>query len=182
MRTVALALAFLLAVVACGCATADVPSLSPAAERLRIGKNDPEPGMREIGQIEAVNGTGCGAFGAKGTYEGAMNDLKNRGAAMNADYVQIFTVTEPHGEPGCYQDSFLIRATAFKASRAVRAPAPAAGVAAAGVANSAQVGGCEPPCSPGFACKGAVCEPLCNPPCEAGEICTRKRVCEEVAK
>jgi hypothetical protein len=38
--------------------------------------------------------------------------------------------------------------------------------------------GCNPPCSPGFACKATVCEPVCNPACEKGETCTRKRICE----
>jgi hypothetical protein len=37
---------------------------------------------------------------------------------------------------------------------------------------------CDPICSPGFACRDGQCIPQCNPPCEAGEICTRKRVCE----
>jgi hypothetical protein len=37
---------------------------------------------------------------------------------------------------------------------------------------------CEPICSPGFACQGGRCIPQCNPPCAAGEICSRKRVCE----
>jgi hypothetical protein len=43
---------------------------------------------------------------------------------------------------------------------------------------AAKSDGCDPPCSPGFACKANVCEPVCNPACEKGEICTRKRVCE----
>ena len=38
--------------------------------------------------------------------------------------------------------------------------------------------GCEPICSPGFACEEGRCIPLCNPPCEAGQICNRQRTCE----
>jgi len=39
---------------------------------------------------------------------------------------------------------------------------------------------CQPICSPGFACHDGHCIPQCNPPCQAGEICSRKRVCEPV--
>lgn len=39
-------------------------------------------------------------------------------------------------------------------------------------------GDCDPICSPGFACTAGQCVPQCNPPCESGEICSRKRVCE----
>jgi hypothetical protein len=37
---------------------------------------------------------------------------------------------------------------------------------------------CDPICSPGFACVAGACVPQCNPACVAGEICSRKRVCE----
>jgi hypothetical protein len=47
--------------------------------------------------------------------------------------------------------------------------------------TAASDGGCEPICSPGFACQAGQCIPQCNPPCEAGEICTRKRLCERAA-
>jgi hypothetical protein len=38
--------------------------------------------------------------------------------------------------------------------------------------------GCNPICSPGFACTAGRCVPQCNPPCEGGEVCSRNRVCE----
>ena len=41
---------------------------------------------------------------------------------------------------------------------------------------------CDPICSPGFACREGQCLPQCNPPCEAGEICSRKRICESTAQ
>ena len=56
----------------------------------------------------------------------------------------------------------------FVAKASAAPAAPAAGPADA----------CEPICSPGFACEGGRCIPQCNPPCEAGEICNRKRTCE----
>jgi hypothetical protein len=39
-------------------------------------------------------------------------------------------------------------------------------------------GACDPICSPGFACQDGKCIPRCNPPCEEGEICSRRRLCE----
>jgi hypothetical protein len=44
--------------------------------------------------------------------------------------------------------------------------------------TSGSEGACDPICSPGFVCQGGHCIPQCNPPCQAGEICNRKRVCE----
>jgi hypothetical protein len=179
MRRIALVLVSALALAWYGCA-AEIPQLTPGAQRLRTGKSDPDPSMRELGQIEAVNGSGCGGFGTRGTYEGALNELKNRGAAMHADYVEIFTVTEPHAAPNCFVNEFIIRGTAYKAATAARVSAPAGGATPPAVQETAQktAAGCDPPCSPGFACKNAVCEPVCNPPCEKGETCTRKRICE----
>ncbi|HEY6863507.1 MAG TPA: hypothetical protein VI319_06365, partial [Burkholderiales bacterium] len=106
-------------------------------------------------------------------------ELKNRGAAMHADYVQIYTVTEPHSETGCYDNKFVIRGTAFKAARATVPAAKAADSDSAETApKAAPASSCDPPCSPGFACKAGACEPVCNPACEKGETCTRKRICE----
>ncbi len=52
-------------------------------------------------------------------------------------------------------------------AEAQRAPSPAPPAA-----------DCDPPCSPGFKCAAGVCEPQCNPACEAGEVCSKRRVCE----
>jgi len=46
---------------------------------------------------------------------------------------------------------------------------------------SAATPGCAPICSPGFDCQAGRCIPVCNPPCEAGEVCNRKRTCERGA-
>ena len=37
--------------------------------------------------------------------------------------------------------------------------------------------GCDPICSPGFACNEAKCVPVCNPACAADEACGRDRLC-----
>lgn len=96
------------------CATAPVPPLSAAAREVRTGKSDPPSDMREIGPIEATSGSGrCGAVGERGSYEGAVAELRNKGAAMGATYVQIFTMSEPHREPDCNVKTFVIRGTAY---------------------------------------------------------------------
>jgi hypothetical protein len=48
------------------------------------------------------------------------------------------------------------------------------------VASSAHAtsSSCEPPCSPGYACKERVCIALCNPPCGPGFHCNQQRTCE----
>jgi hypothetical protein len=38
--------------------------------------------------------------------------------------------------------------------------------------------GCNPPCSPGFACSATQCIPLCNPACSPGHNCNMNRTCE----
>ncbi|MDB4982126.1 MAG: Periplasmic serine protease, DO/DeqQ family [Myxococcales bacterium] len=119
MRTfVGMGLAFVVSVLAgCGGAAA-LPPVSTAAQAVRIGKADPSPGMKEVGPIEAIHGEGCGAMGNKGSYEGALAVLKNKAASDGADYVQIFTMTEPHSESGCFDQTFKIRGMAFKGGTA----------------------------------------------------------------
>jgi hypothetical protein len=111
-----------LATLLAGCIEADLPQLTTAGQAVATGKSDPAPGTRDLGPIEASNGSGCGAFGTKGTFEGAMIDLKNRAATLGANYVQIFTLTEPHHGGGCYVDAFVIRGLAFRVPNAANAP------------------------------------------------------------
>jgi hypothetical protein len=46
---------------------------------------------------------------------------------------------------------------------------------------AAEVDGCTPPCSPGYACQNSQCIALCNPPCPSGSRCNQQRVCESMA-
>jgi hypothetical protein len=98
---------------ACGGTAARI-DLVPRAADVRTGKSDPPEGFVEIGPIEAVHGNGCGGFGKLGTYEDASNILRNKAVQMGATYVRINTITEPHSEPGCYEDTFVIRGTAYR--------------------------------------------------------------------
>jgi len=64
------------------------------------------------------------------------------------------------------------------AVRTAAAPPGPGGPAGPAPAATPPASECEPICSPGFACQAGKCIPQCNPPCEAGEVCTRKRICE----
>jgi len=50
-----------------------------------------------------------------------------------------------------------------------------------GQTPAAGTSGCAPICSPGFDCQAGRCIPVCNPPCETGEVCNRARTCEPAA-
>jgi hypothetical protein len=110
-----------------GCfATAATPALIPSAQAVQTGKGAPLPGMRELGPIEAVHGSGCGALGTRGTFEGANAMLRNQAAIMGATYVQVFMFTEPHDAGGCYDDRFVIRGMAYQAPTTPNLAAPVA--------------------------------------------------------
>jgi hypothetical protein len=107
----------LIALLAFACVTttaADIP-LTSGATKVKTGKADADPGQyEEVGPIEASSGSGCGGFGSRGTYEATYNALRNRAAEMKADYVEIMTMTEPHANPGCFDNAFVIRGMAYR--------------------------------------------------------------------
>lgn len=153
-----------------GCGTAAVVPLTPEGEAVQVEKQPAPPGSRNLGPVDASNGRGCGLFAARGSYDGAVADLRNRAAEVGGNYVQIETVTEPHDESGCTTGGYAIRGVVFFVSRGPAAQPEAPEPPRPGV--------CNPPCSPGFACRNGACIPVCNPPCEATEVCTRRRTCE----
>lgn len=103
-----------------GCATAPPPpTLVEGAEQVRTGKGDPDAGMEEIGPIEVWDGKRCGHMGKRGSFKHVMIRLKNRALEMQADYVQIFTITEPHPVTStCFDDRFVVRGVAFRRAHA----------------------------------------------------------------
>lgn len=88
--------------------------LQSSASMVKVGKSDPSNNYKEIGHISATDGGGCGGLGFKGTHENAINILKNKAANKGGDYVQIFTITQPHFSPGCFSNEYTIQATLFK--------------------------------------------------------------------
>lgn len=152
-----------------GCITASVPPTSAKARMVEVRKGDPPPGAMELGTIEVQNGGGCGGFGAKGTFEGAVAELRNNALARGADYVMLVSQTEPHSEANCFVDGFVLRGIAYRqAPRGTDVPAPLRGPA---------MTSCDPPCSPGYQCSQQVCVAVCNPVCGPEQVCRQDRTC-----
>jgi hypothetical protein len=84
------------------------------ASNVKIGKSDPTDNYAEIGPITAVDGSGCGLYGNRGTYNRAMVILKNEAYQAGGDYVQIITLTEPHLRGDCFANAYTINGTLFK--------------------------------------------------------------------
>jgi S1-C subfamily serine protease len=96
-----------------GCATTPVV-LSSDANDIRTGKADPGGNAKELGPVTGTDGTGCGLYGSRGTYERAYIRLKNNAAALGANYVQIYSMAEPHLSGRCFVNVFSISGMAYK--------------------------------------------------------------------
>ena len=107
-----------------GCVSAPVVQLAEEGRAVKIAKSDPADNYTEIGPITATDGTGCGGFGYRGTYDQAVKKIKNLGASMGGDYVQIFSIKEPHLRDGCFDNVYKINGTLFK--RTANSPTPLA--------------------------------------------------------
>jgi uncharacterized protein DUF4156/putative oligomerization/nucleic acid binding protein len=100
-----------------GCATAPPVQLTSGASSVLVAKSDPGDNYEMLGPVSGVNGEGCGAFGYKGSFERATTKLRNRTYDMGGNYAQIILVTEPHLTGDCYNNQYVIRATAYKKVR-----------------------------------------------------------------
>jgi hypothetical protein len=150
----------------CGVA-ASVPPVSATAAKVNVVKSDPPAGAQLIGPVEGTHGSGCGMYGRKGTFEGALATLREEAARKGANYVTLVMVTEPHSENGCFDQEFRVRGMAYKTGTP---PVVQAGPA---VASST----CDPPCSPGYSCSAGTCLAVCNPQCGPTQTCSQERVC-----
>lgn len=153
-----------LAVAACG-GMAPLPPASAQATEVTVAKADPPPGSADLGPIEAAHGEGCGGFGERGTFEGAMIALRNAAAARGANYVALIATMSPHLSGGCFDNRFVLQGIAYQVHPE---QAPAIPVAR---------DGCDPPCSPGYRCSRSVCLALCNPACGPDQVCRQDRTC-----
>lgn len=139
------------ALLACGGAAPEA-KLADGAEGVKLGKADAPPGAIEIGPVEATHGHGCGMYGEEGNFEGAYALLRNEGARVDADYVQIMTATEPYSDGKCGHNEYKLTGVAYKVPTAIEPTQPS------GAANRDQrscVPGSTQACLGPGACKGA---------------------------
>ena len=158
---------------ACPVPSASVPELTEPGSEVEVSKASPPPNSREVGPVEGSHGRGCGYFGSMGTLEGATNALKNHAGSMQANYVEILSVSEPYSDGECSHNTFSIRGMAY---RVPEAPSVASPTSVPAVATP--TGSCDPPCSPGYRCKEGECIAVCNPSCSPGFTCNQRRICE----
>ncbi len=97
-----------------GCVTVPDVQLRDEASIVKVAKSDPAGNYKELGPISASDGDGCGGFGYQGSYERAVILLKNRAYEMGGDFVQIYSMIEPHLLPGCFVNQYTINGTLFK--------------------------------------------------------------------
>jgi hypothetical protein len=122
-------------------------------------------------QVDEIASTRVSCSGVSGGREGCVGLIKQHACETGSD--TVFGFRETVGDGRTYMSATL--------GLRREAPPPAPGTVAtpasvpSGVAGEAS---CSPICSPGFACAAGQCIPQCNPPCEAGETCSRKRICE----
>ncbi|WP_445145038.1 DUF4156 domain-containing protein [Dyella sp. Tek66A03] len=98
-----------------GCTASEV-KVSPGSVSVQVGANSPGSGFAQIGPITAKHGGGCGLYGSQGDYEGAMKILRNKAAAMGADYVQILSQEGEHMKGICLDRAYVIDGFAYKKS------------------------------------------------------------------
>lgn len=115
-------LSMLLAIA--GCATGPPMQLTTGAGNVLVAKSDPGDNYEIIGPVSGSDGEGCGAFGYVGSYERATTSLRNRTYYMGGNYAQIISLTEPHLSGNCFDNQYVIRATAYKKVRNQPSPTP----------------------------------------------------------
>jgi len=165
-----------------GCADEPAPrAVSPQAQLVRVESFDPPAGARLAGPIEADDGEGCGIGGTRGSLANATAALKEAAARRGLGFVKLTRVTKPYSGRDCYHVDYVLEGLAYYLDGAPPPAAPAAPAAPVAPAAVSAASECSPPCSPGYACTGGVCAPLCNPACSAQEVCRADRVCVPAA-
>jgi hypothetical protein len=107
-----------------GCATAPPMQLIPGAGNIQVAKSDPGDNYEIIGPVSGFDGEGCGGFGYYGSYERATTNLRNKTYNMGGHYAQLISLTEPHLRGDCFDNNYVIRATAYKKVRNQPSPIP----------------------------------------------------------
>lgn len=107
-----------------GCANPPV-RMNSAAEAVQVGRSDPADNFSLLGPVTAQDGSGCGGFGRRGTYDNAIVALRVKGAAMGANYVSITRIREPYlANPNCFENAYIISGMAYRRVSAAPSPIP----------------------------------------------------------
>ncbi len=150
-----------------GCVGAEVTPIGPARPGLPLDCNVTVlPGRQPDFPIVDVASARAWCEAPSGRAD-CIDELRRRACGVGGDVVYGFSESVERGV------TYISATLAYRDTARPPHPAPVAAAPAVPVP-----GECEPPCSPGFACKAGTCIPQCNPPCEAGEICSRRRSCE----
>lgn len=96
-----------------GCAASKV-AMRPESLNVQVGTSPPGEGYSQLSPITAKHGGGCGLYGAQGSFEGAMNILRNKAAEHGADYVQIIRQQGEHMAGLCLDRAYVIDGFAYK--------------------------------------------------------------------
>jgi hypothetical protein len=88
--------------------------LSDKGKNIVVKELKPDNSYKLISPLSVSDGSGCRDFGYLGTKEDAIKTLQNKASDMQADYVQITSVTKPHLDGGCYDNKYTIMGIAYK--------------------------------------------------------------------
>lgn len=103
-------------IIMAGCArNAEIVKLDAGADKVKVfRKSDPPASCTEIRPFSATSGSGCGALGSPGNFEGAYNTFRNLVVQMGGNAGLIENEVAPHPAPGCYVNTYLINGVAYK--------------------------------------------------------------------
>jgi len=105
-----------------GCVSVPPMQLIPGAGGVLVAKSDPGDNYEIIGPVSGFDGEGCGGFGYMGSFERATTNLRNKTFSMGGNYAQLISLTEPHLRGNCFDNEFVIRATAYRRVRSQPSP------------------------------------------------------------
>ncbi len=112
-----------------GCARTAPPVLTPEALRITVGQSDPGPGYLVVDGVDVVDGSGCGAFGTRGSFNGALKKLRFEAGVLHGDFIKIVSTKEPYATPagpngqwGCFHNEYSISAIVYKKTESTETP------------------------------------------------------------
>lgn len=89
-----------------------------AANQIRVMNSEPQGTCEYLGAIAAEDGGGCGFFGRRGTYQGAVSELKYLAWKEGANVAVVDNVRTPGRlVNGCMELGYILEARALKCER-----------------------------------------------------------------